>query len=98
MSSSDPSQKIGGEYGEVRANIDVERLNRYLDQHVEAVAAPVEVKQFKFGQSNPTYFLTDSKSKKWVLRKKPAGQLISNTAHQIEREYTILHALHKHNT
>jgi aminoglycoside phosphotransferase (APT) family kinase protein len=35
---------------------------------------------------------------RFVLRKKPAGQLLSDTAHQIEREYTILHALHKHNT
>ena len=41
------NKKIGGEYGEVRANIDVEKLNKYLDEHVEAVAAPVEVKQFK---------------------------------------------------
>jgi aminoglycoside phosphotransferase (APT) family kinase protein len=32
-----------------------------------------------------------------VLRKKPAGQLISKTAHQVEREYTILRALHTHN-
>lgn len=35
---------------------------------------------------------------KFVLRKKPAGQLLSKTAHQVEREYTILHALHKYNT
>ena len=34
---------------------------------------------------------------RFVLRKKPAGQLLSKTAHQIEREYTILHAIHKHN-
>jgi len=32
-----------------------------------------------------------------VLRKKPAGQLLSSTAHQIEREYRILSALHQHN-
>jgi aminoglycoside phosphotransferase (APT) family kinase protein len=35
---------------------------------------------------------------KFVLRKKPAGQLVSNTAHQVEREYTMLRALHIHNT
>ena len=35
--------------------------------------------------------------KKSVLRKKPAGQLLSSTAHQVEREYRILNALHKHN-
>ncbi|KAJ7350554.1 hypothetical protein DFH08DRAFT_646323, partial [Mycena albidolilacea] len=49
-------------------------------------------------KSNPTYFLTDANKTKFVLRKKPAGELISNTAHQIEREYTMLQALHTHNT
>lgn len=32
-----------------------------------------------------------------MLRKKPAGKLLSSTAHQIEREYRILVALHAHN-
>jgi aminoglycoside phosphotransferase (APT) family kinase protein len=36
--------------------------------------------------------------RRFVLRKKPAGTLLSATAHQIEREYTMLRALHKHNT
>ncbi|CCL99251.1 uncharacterized protein FIBRA_01266 [Fibroporia radiculosa] len=92
------SGKIGGEYGPVRANIDVEKLSEYLEKHVNGIKAPVDVKQFKFGQSNPTYFLTDaSSSKRFVLRKKPAGQLISQTAHQIEREFAVLNALHNHN-
>lgn len=34
---------------------------------------------------------------RWVLRKKPAGQLLSQTAHQVEREFRVLDALHKHN-
>lgn len=38
------------------------------------------------------------RGKRFVLRKKPAGQLLSTTAHQIEREFTVLNALHKHNT
>ncbi|KAG6815606.1 hypothetical protein H0H87_012986 [Tephrocybe sp. NHM501043] len=61
------------------------------------VKAPVDVKQFKFGQSNPTYFLTDASGTKFVLRKKPAGQLLSKTAHQVEREYAMLRALHTFN-
>ncbi|PCH35571.1 protein kinase subdomain-containing protein PKL/CAK/ACAD [Wolfiporia cocos MD-104 SS10] len=92
------SGRIGGEYGPVRASIDVDKLNAYLTQHVKVVQTPVDVKQFKSGQSNPTYFLTDARSKRFVLRKKPAGALLSATAHQIEREYTILTALHRHNT
>jgi hypothetical protein len=46
MSDSNP-KKIGGEIGEVRANIDVEKLNAYLDKYVDVVKCPVEVKQFK---------------------------------------------------
>jgi aminoglycoside phosphotransferase (APT) family kinase protein len=96
MSGSAP-KKIGGEYGAMRANVDIQKLNTYLKLHVPVVAAPVEVQQFKFGQSNPTYFLTDVRQRRFVLRKKPAGQLLSSTAHQIEREYRILSALHQHN-
>ncbi|KAJ7198594.1 kinase-like domain-containing protein [Mycena pura] len=42
--------------------------------------------------------LTFSSGTKCVLRKKPAGELISKTAHQVEREYTMLRALHTNNT
>ncbi|TFK50951.1 APH-domain-containing protein [Heliocybe sulcata] len=97
MSSSDASKKIGGDYGAVRATIDIATLNAYLADKVPRVRSPVDVKQFKFGQSNPTYFLTDASNQRWVLRKKPAGQLLSTTAHQIEREYSILSAIHQHN-
>ena len=41
------SKKIGGEYGDVRANIDGDKLNAYLVAHVPAIAAPVDIKQFK---------------------------------------------------
>ncbi|KAJ6631529.1 kinase-like domain-containing protein [Mycena sp. CBHHK59/15] len=91
-------KKIGGEFGEVRANIDVESLSAYLLKNVRALRGPIDVKQFKFGQSNPTYFLTDANKTKFVMRKKPAGDLLSKTAHQIEREYQMLRALHTHNT
>lgn len=49
--------------------------------------------QFGFGQSNPTYELTDSTNAKYVLRKKPPGKLVSNSAHKVEREYRILNSL-----
>ncbi|TFK23135.1 APH-domain-containing protein [Coprinopsis marcescibilis] len=96
MSGSQP-KKVGGEYGEIRANIDIDDLNVYLKQFTPAIKTPVDVKQFKFGQSNPTYFLTGKDGVRFVLRKKPAGKLLSTTAHQVEREYKILVALHKHN-
>lgn len=36
-------------------------------------------------------------SKRYVLRKKPPGDLLSPTAHAIEREFRVLAALGKHN-
>jgi len=41
------TEKIGGEYGDVRAVIDVEKLNAYLKAHVPETTTPVTVKQFK---------------------------------------------------
>ncbi|KAF8151192.1 protein kinase subdomain-containing protein PKL/CAK/ACAD [Pholiota molesta] len=96
-----PPSKIGGEVGEVRANIDISSLNAYLAKHTPAITTPVDVKQFKQPTNTttvqPTYFLTDAKKTRFVLRKKPAGQLLSQTAHQVEREYMMLAALHRHN-
>jgi len=51
--------------------------------------------QFGFGQSNPTYQLTAADGQRYVLRKKPPGRLVSKTAHKVEREYRIIHALAK---
>lgn len=52
-------------------------------------------KQFGFGQSNPTYLIKDQPGAKYVMRKKPPGQVVSKTAHKIEREYRVLRALAK---
>jgi hypothetical protein len=51
---SDPQSKpaIGGEYGEVRANIDVEKLTAYLVRNISSIRAPIEVKQFKVGPAS----------------------------------------------
>lgn len=39
--------KIGGEYGQVRATIDLTNLNQYLLARVPSISCPVTVKQFK---------------------------------------------------
>ncbi|CDS01282.1 uncharacterized protein SPSC_00588 [Sporisorium scitamineum] len=85
--------KVGQHYGDVRHSIDVSALNTYLASTVPAIATPVTVKQFSFGQSNPTYILFDTNNTRYVLRKKPPGSLLSSTAHAVEREYRILKAL-----
>ncbi|KAI9835144.1 MAG: hypothetical protein M1819_002513 [Sarea resinae] len=79
----------------IRQPIDITSLERYLENNVPDVKIPVEVTQFGFGQSNPTYQLTDRNGAKYVLRKKPPGKLLSKTAHKVEREYRVIHALEK---
>ncbi|KAJ3230590.1 hypothetical protein HDU78_008218, partial [Chytriomyces hyalinus] len=58
--------------------------------------APIQIKQFKFGQSNPTYFIVDANNNRFVLRKKPPGALMSKTAHAVEREFKVINALFQH--
>jgi len=55
---------------------------------------PLEVSQFKGGQSNPTFLLKHNESS-FVLRRKPPGKLLPS-AHAIDREYKVIKALHQH--
>jgi len=41
------SRPAGGEYGDVRARIDNDKLNAYLANNVPVLAVPVTIKQFK---------------------------------------------------
>ncbi|KAH9840495.1 Phosphotransferase enzyme family [Teratosphaeria destructans] len=79
--------------GPIRQPIDIKKLEQYIDQTVPEIKTPLDVKQFGYGQSNPTYLLTSPNGSKYVMRKKPPGKLLSKTAHQVDREYKIIHAL-----
>ncbi|GKT83129.1 aminoglycoside phosphotransferase [Colletotrichum tofieldiae] len=79
--------------GRVRHPIDLKALERYVDEHVPQIKTPLDIKQFGFGQSNPTYQLTDAANGRFVLRKKPPGKLLSKAAHKVEREHRIIDAL-----
>lgn len=80
--------------GRVRQPIDVPSLEAYLKANVPEVSLPLDIKQFGYGQSNPTYLLTSQTTGQgYVLRKKPPGKLLSQTAHKVEREYRIIKAL-----
>ena len=72
---------------------DIGRLDAYLREHVEGFAGPLEVSQFKGGQSNPTYLL-ESPSGQYVLRRKPPGHLLAS-AHAVEREFRVIGGLHR---
>ncbi|KAL7080902.1 hypothetical protein ACP275_14G006900 [Erythranthe tilingii] len=56
------------------------------------------VSQFGHGQSNPTFLIevhSGSLKKRYVMRKKPPGKLLES-AHAVEREFQVLHALGTH--
>lgn len=74
---------------------DTSRLANYLTTHLDGYSGSLTVRQFRGGQSNPT-FLLETGTKRYVLRKKPSGQLLPS-AHMIEREYRVMHALAKSN-
>ncbi|HEX3808452.1 MAG TPA: phosphotransferase family protein [Rhizomicrobium sp.] len=71
---------------------DVKKLESYLAERIEGFQTPLEVRQFKGGQSNPTFQLI-TPNRKYVLRRKPPGKLLPS-AHAVDREYRIIAALH----
>lgn len=63
-----------------------------MASHVEGFKGPLSVRQFKGGQSNPTYLL-EAGSGRYVLRRKPRGKLLKS-AHAVDREFRIISALY----
>jgi aminoglycoside phosphotransferase (APT) family kinase protein len=70
---------------------DEAALEAWMKANVAGYAGPLEVRQFKGGQSNPTYQLI-TPGKKYVLRRKPPGKLLPS-AHAVDREYKVITAL-----
>ena len=67
-------------------------LQDYLAATVPDFTCLVAVRQFKGGQSNPTYLL-ETATAKYVLRRKPPGKLLPS-AHAVDREFRVISALH----
>jgi len=84
----------GQDTSEVRQghDIPIPSLEAYLVKTLPGFVGPLTVRQFKVGQSNPTFLVIDGTGKRFVVRKKPSGKLIA-TAHMIEREFQVLKAL-----
>ncbi|KAJ1970306.1 hypothetical protein IWQ62_000033 [Dispira parvispora] len=76
--------------------LNIQKLECYLKEHVRSISTPFIIRQFNLGQSNPTYLIQDAQGQRYVLRKKPAGTLLVKSAHAIEREYRVLLALAQH--
>ena len=71
---------------------DTARLEEYLTAKAKGFKGPLGVKQFKGGQSNPTYML-ETPARKYVLRRKPPGKLLPS-AHAVDREFKVISALY----
>ena len=55
--------------------IDAQRLAGWMTKIIGPLGGPLEVAQFKGGQSNPTYLLRAG-DRRFVLRRKPPGKLL----------------------
>ncbi len=71
--------------------LDTSRLDPYLAEHIPGYGGPLEARKFAGGQSNPTFLLTAGE-RRFVLRRKPAGELLKS-AHAVDREYRVMTAL-----
>ncbi|OXE36730.1 MAG: phosphotransferase family protein [Phenylobacterium zucineum] len=71
---------------------DEAALAAWMQVNVEGYEGPLQVRQFKGGQSNPTYQLI-TPSKTYVMRRKPPGKLLPS-AHAVDREYKVITALY----
>ena len=70
---------------------DQDALAAWMVANIEGFGGPLSVRQFKGGQSNPTYRLT-TPNRDYVLRRKPPGALLTG-AHAVEREARVMAAL-----
>ena len=73
---------------------DIAALRQHLEAGLPGFEGPLTVEQFKGGQSNPTYKLI-TPTQSYVMRSKPGpvAKLLPS-AHAIEREFTVMAALH----
>ncbi len=76
-----------------------EELNRralidYLDRRLPEGATEIEIEQFPHGHSNLVYLIR-TEAREYVLRRPPLGP-VAPKAHDMAREYRVLHAVHPH--
>ncbi len=92
MSTSRQETFSGTKAVEAHLQLDLTRLEPYLQQQIADYQGPLTLKRFKGGQSNPTYQLV-TPGRNYVLRRKPSGALLPS-AHAVDREYRVIKALH----
>ena len=93
MTDANPTDLFSGTKEVAESHrFDEAKLAAWLEANVEGYRGPLTVRQFKGGQSNPTYQLI-TPAKKYVMRRKPPGKLLPS-AHAVDREYRVIAALY----
>lgn len=107
----DEGQKTTGIRNKIEKGALVEWMKCHSSEFEDYFSSPktdVQLEQFGFGQSNPTYLITviytatdlDGKSgikeKKFVLRKKP-NKVAHASAHALHREFRVLSSIKRYN-
>ena len=88
---------------------DIDALERYLARHLSNFTAPISVRQFRGGQSNPTYYLSgvgqgtdpgslstggaDPPGPREYVLRRKPPGQLLPSAHAIDREYRVMTAL-----
>ena len=86
MDANAPQALFTGTQPVTEANrFDEGRLSAWMQAHVPGFSGSMSVAQFKGGQSNPTFLLATS-GQRYVLRRKPMGELLPS-AHAVDREF-----------
>ncbi len=92
MSDADADIFSGTKPVDPRYAIDEIALDVWMRANVEGFTGPMQVRQFKGGQSNPTYQLV-TPTQNYVLRRKPPGKLLPS-AHAVDREFKVISGLY----
>ena len=74
--------------------LDIAALSRYLQDKIPGASSSLRVRQFPNGHSNLVY-LVEAGGREFVLRRPPLGP-VAPRAHDMAREYKVLHAVHPH--
>ena len=72
--------------------INEANVTAWFEANIDGVAPPLSFDLIAGGHSNLTFGVTDSKGSKSVLRRPPLGHVLA-TAHDMNREHTIISAL-----
>lgn len=84
---------VGNRIGtDVDRGVPIPAVAHWLEAQLGHTLGPLVVTPIAGGRSNLTYELSDGSGRRWALRRPPLGQVLP-TAHDVSREFRILHAL-----